>query len=203
MKELEMTVQLRNNRLKKRRKELNMSQKQIADAIGISLQLYGALETIRDAPRNKDGQWRPAVMKIAAFFCEEPEELFSPGIEKIKKSSICQEVDVEALDLLTSDQQQRLALPSVCVEVEELKGLITKALKGLPVKEAAVLRYMFGIDGEEAFITQTEIAKHLNTSKDMVRIYLRKGLRNLRRGPYWRDLILFTDEEKIELYLRT
>ena len=48
MKELEVTVQLRNNRLKKRRKELNMTQKQIASSINSHTAVYGALETLRE-----------------------------------------------------------------------------------------------------------------------------------------------------------
>jgi len=202
MKELEVTVQLRNNRLKKRRKELNMTQKQMAAAINSHTAVYGALETLRESPRNKAGEWRPVALRLAAFHCVPVEELFPVAIESIEKTSISREVDVEMLALSVGDQQQHLALPSACVEEKELKTLLAKALQRLPPKEAEILRHLFGVDGVVEATSTAEIAAHLEVSCATAQYHIEKGLRNLRRSPYTKELVLFTDEEKIEWYTK-
>lgn len=82
MKEIELTIKARNNRLKGRRLALHMTIKQLAKAAGVNHHLYQGLEVLRYSPRVAFGPCRVPGCKGKArasnlYVCEACTEVYS------------------------------------------------------------------------------------------------------------------------------
>ena len=82
MKEIELTIKARNNRIKARRLALRMTIKELAKAAGINYHLYQGLEVLRYSPRLSVGPCRVPSCKGQAraknlYVCKACTEVYS------------------------------------------------------------------------------------------------------------------------------
>jgi len=178
-------VRVYNNRLKQRREALGLSLKKLAETIGTSGGgEIGSLETMVASPLRKysDGTsvWRDVVVKLATFFCCEPEDLFPDHALVGKVTSLDYFVNQDQLDALI----ERATDPAMALEAAEqrqlLKENLPKAIGTLPEREQKVLRLRFGLDGSDP-MTLEKVRETLGiTSKEMVRQIECRALSRLR-----------------------
>jgi len=180
MKELELTLRLRNNRLKERREALGMSQLEFAKIIGIHLGTYSALETMHKSPRSKNGCWNESALKLARFHCVEPEELFPTTVLAVEKPVLIRRLNGDDFYPLLSEHHQRLFEgPDAAFERVELRDQIRRALATISPRDAKVLRLRFGLDdGMERDLVETGAT--LGVTYERARQLIQRGLRKLR-----------------------
>ena len=186
MKELEITVRARNNRLKERRLAQGCTQIQMCKRIGVSLQMYASLETLRHSPLGKTGQWRPVVRRIAEFYEVDPEDLFPNAVLALSES-IHPPVAVEKLDV---EEFARLSAPAKPPMIEgpdkdydrqELQLAVQVALSCLSERDELIAKLKYGLCGYEEHET-SEIAEILGVTTQVIYDRLRKITRTLRHG---------------------
>lgn len=181
MKELELTLRVRNNRLKERREALGMSQPDLAHAASVSLTAYRELEALRRSPRRQgDGCWRDIALQLARFHCVEPEELFPPAVLAVEKPVASRRLNGDDIYPLLSEHQERLLEgPEAAVDRAELRDQIRRALATLPPRDAEALRLRFGLDdGVERTLEEVGVA--LDVMRERARQLEARALRKLR-----------------------
>jgi transcriptional regulator with XRE-family HTH domain len=180
VKELEIEIRVRNNRLRERRTRLGYNQAEMAMVLGISLMRYARLENLRESPVGPTGEWRSTALKLAEYFDVEPEVLWPPHVIGIKVPSATRKIDMEDLGrLLVSESTLRASLPPVRDDEVAMvvNGAVTK--ETLSEREWIVVRERFGLDGPSA--TLGELAERFDRSREAIAMTERKALRRLRR----------------------
>lgn len=201
MKELEVTLRVRNNRLKERRLALGLSQKKLADAVGISFGGYCQLESMSASPKcsNKrvgfgpgaqfvGERWRDIASELACFYGVTEEELFPDAVLNVDRAVAVRKVDVNDLPMLMSDHEVRRLTegPEEALEAREMGQAVNDAIAKLPAQYANVLR------ARMAGFELSEIGKMFpgptgGTSAESVRQRELEALSILRRdGRKWR-----------------
>lgn len=194
VKDLELTLRVRNNQLKQRRDGLGLSQKGLAAAAGVSFNEYAELERMRASPLGRDGEWGKCARKLAIFYEVEPRELFPPAVQAVEDPVAVRRVDAwELQPLLSSHQQRAIEAPDVLHDQDELRENLERACASLTMRECEVLRRRFGAGsgGEE---TLEEIAESYGVNRERIRQIQAKAICKLRN----RDdgtLRLFYDPE--------
>ena len=158
MKDLNIEIRLRNNRLLARRKELGMTQRDFAKAAGISLDTYAGLERMTRPPlRTCDDrgpletpQWSPGAVALADFYNCDPGELFPQFAISGRPPVLRVERDEDELGLLVGQaSQEMLCSPEDAVARRDLRDTITELLDELDPRERYVIERRFGLDGRE------------------------------------------------------
>jgi RNA polymerase primary sigma factor len=85
--------------------------------------------------------------------------------------------DNSLLDVIEDSHQ---APPDDVLLVESLRNEIGRALRGLPKREAEVIKLYFGLDGTSG-LNLEQIGQEFNLTRERVRQIKEKGLRRLRR----------------------
>lgn len=192
MKEFEITIRVKNNNLVQRRRELGLTIAQMAEAVGINMCSYGGLETMRESPRTKKGNWTLRVLALANFHMVAPEELFPQAVEEVTTPVVTRTVGIDDLaPLLTSHQYKCLQSPLEHHSKEEMEALLKEALSALSDGEREVVTKCFGLEEEEK--TYAEIGKEHGLSAERVRQIRAKALRKLRHPSVSQDLRDFLD----------
>jgi RNA polymerase sigma factor (sigma-70 family) len=181
MKELELSVQVRNNRLKERREALGMNQKMFAKAAGIPVSTYGHLEGLRCSPitkTDKGYEWKKTTLNLANYYDVEPEELFPVSVLDIKSPIATRKLDSKDIMPLLSEsryQQELIEPPDSALERKEENEILQSTLTSLPPREAQALRlhYGFNKNGEHNI---TEIASMLDVCPERVRQIIQTAL---------------------------
>jgi RNA polymerase sigma factor (sigma-70 family) len=176
VREIELEMRLRNNRLKQRRRELCLSGPQIAEQIGICYGVYIALESMRRSPLGKTGEWRPVAMQIAKFHGASCEELWPDSVLSVTNPVVRREIDARdmlaLLDPESHDPERLLA------QKEDAEG-ISRALDNLSARESDIIvgRFYDGLTYE-----QVGARLHGRISGERVRQIERNALRKLQRN---------------------
>ena len=197
MKELELTLRVRNNRLKERREQLGMNQSDFASAAGVSLSAYRELEGLRRSPRvQRNGwwRWRDIALQLARFHCVEPDELFPPAVLSVDTPVASRRINGDDLfPLLSAHQERLLEGPDGAHERAELREQVDRALATLPPRDAEVLRLRYGLDdgGER---TLDQIGEVFDIQRERVRQIQLRAIRTLRHPSRARALLPFHDE---------
>jgi len=190
MKELEVTIRMRNNRLKERRDALGYTQAEMAMAAGVDKHSYGALECMSNSPLDKEGQWIAQALTIAEYLDCEIDELFPPSVLQIVLPSVTKKFDAVEMQLLLSDHSRRSAAGYeqhllTAGEEESAVYLERRAVARLKPRDAEILGARFGMDGkgEKTF---AEIAKKQGLSvqrtSDIVERSLGQITREIRKS---------------------
>ena len=191
MRDFELQLRIRNNRLKSRRLGLGLSAPKMAVRIGVSYGVYLDLEGLKSSPLRGSGfaqrgprEWTNSALKIANFFCVLPEDLWPDAVLAVQKSTVTTTVDAEAL-LLSAGAAAPLELPSPSdrAEGEELSAAILESFADarLTPREEMVVRKRFGI-GEKSDHTYEEIIPSMggSLSRERVRQVELRALRKIR-----------------------
>lgn len=182
LKELELTMRVRNNRLKERREMLGMSQFKLAAAAAVPGRAYCGLENLRLSPRTRGaGSWSEIALKLASFHCVEPEELFPSSVLAVETPVVRRRINGDDfLPFLTSHQQRLLEGPEVAYDQTELHEQMQRALDILSPRYVNILRMRFGFDdGIER--TFADVGAELGLSPGRVRQIVERSLFDLRR----------------------
>lgn len=195
VKELELTLRVRNNCLKERREALGMNQAALAVAARVSLTRYRELECLRRTPRLRgDGPWREIALQLARFHCVEPEDLFPPAVLGVGQPVAVRKMNAaDIYPLLTTHQERLLEGPDGAHDRAELREQVDRALAGLRPRDADVLRLRFGLeDGEEHTLEQ--IGAAFDLTRDRIRQLEARALRTLRRSRLAGPLRVYHEE---------
>lgn len=154
MKELEVTLKVRNNLLKERRLKLGFSQAEMALAIGIPLYVYSGFENMSRSPVKTSGEWTQYALVTSEYFDCQAEEIFPPNLLKIEKPKSVKKIDFTDLRLLLSDHSQRASVGSEQHLIESSKErtmdfLTNRSVSLLRPDEAELVRDRFGFGDEE------------------------------------------------------
>ncbi len=177
MKALEITVRVRNNRLKERRLKMRMTQSVFSKMAAVSLGNYRELEAMRTSPLRKDGEWREIVLVLARFHCVEPEELFPRMARAVKEPVVVRYMDEDELGALMGDDSDRMT-DYPCEQLEMHSG-IEHALDTLSHRQSQIMRLRCGLDDGIAH-TMEEVGAMLNISRERVRQIEARATRMLR-----------------------
>jgi hypothetical protein len=200
--EFELTLRLRNNPLKRRRRVLGIKPRELAERIGISYGLYLQYEGLKMSPlssgkSSSESLWRPSALAIAEFYCCSPTELWPTAILSVTTPEVVREMEAKKLMAAMSVTPAELPSPEECVDHAEMLATLESMLGKLEPREAKVLRLRFGIgpDGAEP-MGLSEIGKHISlerrpghaVSGERVRQIELRGLRKLRDEDFSKPL---------------
>jgi transcriptional regulator with XRE-family HTH domain len=161
MKELAVTVRLRNNRLLERRERLGLSQKDLAYAAEVSFTHYAELERLRRSPIGGGNEWTEAARNLARFYEVSCEELFPDGLIQVSCPVQTRRIDVEELMRIGEGHVHGELPPSPdeALMEKELFEEVERVVSTLPEREQEVIRGRFGFDGYAK--TMDEVARGL------------------------------------------
>ena len=187
MNEFSIRVKVYNNQLRQRRLELGLTGTKLAKEIGVSVQLYCALERLKTSPLTSKGEWTAAAKKLSAYHCVSADELFPDAVQAIQGPVVVERTvsasDLEGLAFGCGHANILDMLPSEIVEISEVYGALDKALRSLSAREEIILRQRFGIGadgggGEE--MSLAEIGTGLGLTRTRIRQIEATALRKLR-----------------------
>lgn len=198
MKDIRVTVTLKNNILISKREELGFNQEKMAQFLGIRLDVYRKFENLMAHP-NDDKYWDEANQMAMILECS-LKNIFPENLTKIKLNKKTLEIDSFKLEQLYYKPKQILA-----IESKEFKKELHKAMEVLTPREVEVLEKRFGLNDEEEK-TFEEIGKEsiktnghgkiigIGVGKDRIRQIELKALRKLRHPinskklrPYYKE----------------
>lgn len=177
MKELEIELRIRNNRLKERREALGMTRKALARATNITPTLYGLLEAMKQSPLTRQGKWREAAKRLADFHKTLVEDLFPDAVLRMNPEKLTASRRFNAEELGHYIETVRPDHSRLLQRVEKAHDL-EKALVSLKTREQEVVRARFGFDGPP--LTLEEAASRFELSREMVRQIEVSALEKLR-----------------------
>jgi transcriptional regulator with XRE-family HTH domain len=207
VKELEVTVIVRNNRLKERRLALGMNQFLLAGAAGISHGVYQALECMRSSPLTDTSRrpgrdeevldWSNAAKALATFHEVEPEELFPDAVQHVHQDRVVRRVDIAEVRSSLAAAEMLPGLPEGLVDMEfatrEMRSRIDRVLGTLTARESEILSKRFGLgDGPEK--THSAIAEEQKVTAGRIGQIEAKALRKLRHPSRAKALRSFIDD---------
>jgi len=179
MKELELTLKLRNNRLKRRRLELGLNTREIAKLSGISYGEYLRLENMRRSPLGRRGDWRPSAQRLADFHGVSVDELWPAAVLEVTCPEQKAQLDTRELLAMTSLREHYLEgavpAPERLLMEREWNSSMDEALNTLTQQERRILECRFG---DEFSLDDTATELHL--PRQEVRHLGSKALRKLR-----------------------
>jgi len=207
MKELELTLTIRNNRLKARRLQLGLSQAALCKKVGIGQSRYGSLESLKRSPLVQIiGSWSKYkkatgddlvpckdAVALCKFYNVSFDELFPIATINVGKTKHVKEVDVNELLslpksfaplLLTSNQEKSLKSPEEILSDKEEAEAVIAAMNVLTPREKRVLSYRVGLEqenGRRYEMELREIGDELGASHERIRQIQEKGLAKLRK----------------------
>jgi RNA polymerase sigma factor (sigma-70 family) len=197
-KEFEVTITVRNNRLKKRRTQLGLNQKDMAKQVGIPMGAYRLFEALRKSPFGDDGYWHPYALQLCDFFNTTPWELFTDAIVRFGEthdtSTETRELSAADVHILSTEPMMaQLPGPSAALEQEELSEVTKTALDHLSQRERLVIQQFYGIDSPA--MSLREIGAMLDLCPQRISQIVIHSLRKLRHPSVTKHLRGFTDGE--------
>jgi RNA polymerase sigma factor, sigma-70 family len=181
MKDIELTVTVRNNQLKERRLLAGLSQEEFSFKCGISQPLYARLECLQTSPFDSRDQWKEVSLQIADHYKVSPDELWPPETCAIKKHKSVRVLDAVDMAKLVGVCEQPALGPMEAVERSELREMMNRVLGLLSPVEQEVLGLRFGLDGSPE-LTLAEVGRRIGKSQERTRQIEFRALSKLRRS---------------------
>ena len=181
MKDIELTVTVRNNQLKERRLLAGLSQEEFSIKCGISLTHYGELECLKMSPRDFRDRWKEVALRIADHYGISPDELWPPETCAIKKHKSVRTLDAVDMAKLVGACEHLALGPMETVEKTEQREKVCKLLGLLSPVEQEVLGLRFGFDGSPE-LTLDEVGSKIGKSQERTRQIEFQALGKLRRA---------------------
>jgi RNA polymerase sigma factor (sigma-70 family) len=181
MKDIELTVTVRNNQLKERRLLAGLTQEEFSIRCGINHDLYGKLECLQTSPFDSRDQWKEIALQIARHHNVPPDKLWPPETCAIKKNKSVRVLDAVDMARLVGACEQPALGPIEVVERSEQRKIVSKVLGQLSPVEQEVLGLRFGLDGSPE-LTLDEVGKRIGKSQERTRQIEFCALSKLRRA---------------------
>jgi len=177
--DFEVTLRVRNNHLKSRRRELGFSQVLMADAAGISKGVYSRLELMQAQPRCPDGHWTEPALALASFYDVMPEDLFPAAVQNVRTPVATREIWADELGAITNGSSQLALPPDEIYDSAErsarLSRTVDDVLGMLTERQRMVIKMTYYDE-----MTLEAIAQKMGLRAQRVRQILSKGLRRIR-----------------------
>lgn len=192
-----VTARAKNGNLAAARERLGLTQKALAELLGISQYNYGKIENMRYYP-NLELQKRICDFYRTRGIHILEEDVFPDELKDVKAQKMIAEKEIPREQLLSLSGMSQKALPvaesaDMIFEREELQRIIDSSLESLSAKERQILKLSFGLeDGEER--TDEEIGQVYNVSGSNIYYIRHKALRKLRHPGRGRRLKVFLEE---------
>jgi len=184
MKDFDLIMKLRNNRILERRENLGISAPEAARLIGIGYQIYLDYEYLRKSPFKPFSylELKETAAKICDFFGVLPEELWPDIVLKVQRSVIRRKLDEGDVSHLISDNQRlRMLPPDEFAEIVEQRSIIEEELtNNLSERERDIIIRRFGFVEDEE--TLDCIASKIGRSRTRIGQIEGRALRKIRHS---------------------
>lgn len=179
-------VHLFNWKMRQRRVEMELSQRELAKVVGFNADDVGRIERLLDVPGNIDVV-NGKLARVADALEIDFDVLFPQDYlamlqtKKLPRQRSpylwCREVSFE--ELTAGAEVSQLPSPGETVETEGLYSALRSVLSSLPEREQCILQLRYGLTGGEP-LTLKEVGKVLGITQERVRQVEGKALRRLR-----------------------
>ena len=174
-----------NKALLEARKAAGMTQKELAQLIGMPTQYYSYIERLRRPVSPSEAS------DIASALLADEDDLFPPQTRQpnmLKRPGYRFDIEIERLDELPSgDMGLMIEEPGQGLERKELGQAVHNAVEKLSRNERAILNCRFGLDGGEP-LTLEEAGKVYGITRERVRQIEARALKRLRHPSVSRRL---------------
>lgn len=179
MKELHLTLTLRNNLLRSRRLAAGLSLHELARQAHTDATSICAFERLKRSPLTKAGEWRLSARRLATYWKVLPEDLWPEAIQRVQKATVERTFDAAEVDALLSTEQQYLALPpDEQVAEAELRQKLEEVLQALSESQRDVLTRL--ANGE----TYAEIADARGVTRNRICQIRQQAMSTIWRRSY-------------------
>jgi RNA polymerase sigma factor (sigma-70 family) len=180
MFELEAELRLRNGAIARRRRELGLTQKEAAEAVGISYPYWNTIENMKAYPSEDVRE------KIGDLLGVLAEDIFPIQLQGYKAKAIRsgRMIDPENILRLGSASTRRLAIPASFDERVEHQDVVQKVrqlLSNLSPREQQVISLCYGIDCEPH--TLEEVAVIIGVTTERARQIRNRVFEKIRERP--------------------
>ena len=198
-KEIRATLRLRNNLLLSLREHAGLTQRKLAQLVGIPSVHIGWIENFgRQGTGAMGGQkqhrihfdtLRPAIRKLAKFFQVDETEIASQYLhEALKIVELEKDIDhTEVVPLLESQLFLPIPAPDEVLQENEENNHMSEILALLTPRGEQIIRMAYGIDEEREY-TDKEIAERFAVTPERIRSLRKKNERKIRE--------LFVDDHR-------
>ena len=182
IKELELELIVRNNKLRERRLACGLEMAELAERMGMSVTTYHRLETMRVHPYSKRlKDWIPSAKRVAEYYGVPIRELFPDSVINLPSHKAVRRVDPADLELCLSNHTMKMVEPPYeHVRTLELRESIEKILFRLTKQEEQIVMLWFGLDGLGER-TSEDIREILNLEEHEVEIMKESVIKKLRQ----------------------
>lgn len=170
-----ITVRLHNNRIIRARERLGWkSQAEACRATGYHGSNWCALESMKDSPVDRNGDWTHDAKKMAEVLFSDPEDLWPKEARRAFKAKAVREMSFESVRALMGDPPDRRLVSTV--ETAESVDRLTHAMEKLTQREKRVIEARFWEEKEYA-----EIGKEFDLSRERARQIEQSAIGKLRQ----------------------
>lgn len=157
---------------------------EVAGLAGVDDGEFGKFLNLKKNPLDKrSGEFRPDILKIAAYFRMLPEDLFPAALYELGLPTIVSHTlsSEEVLPMLAAKNQLSLDSPDRKLQELERHEQIAKALHLLTDRERQLIELRFGLTGQEEPKTLSEIGEVFGVTTERVRQIEIRALKRLRK----------------------
>lgn len=170
-------LRLKNAAAVEAREKLGLSQREMADAIGIKKGTISNLECMRFRSISKE-----TLETIAAFLDVDENVLIPPELRtKGLRNRFEITKDVHHLDLLIDNRTDVPMIASAPMEDDEAKRVVNRILNTLTLREREILKLRYGIGEDGTVFTREEIGKIFRMSTSRVGQVEAKAIQKMQR----------------------
>jgi RNA polymerase sigma factor (sigma-70 family) len=176
--EIELTLLLRNNRLKRLRLAEGLTQKELGVIVDVGNQTVAAAERFGRVGAEK-------LQRIADYFGVDKEWLFPPwAMGNFAKTRVTKEIPKSGLLQSGREAMTRLMLPDPrdTLEKKELAEGVERVLQTIPFREREIFKMRRGLGGGAGH-TYTEVGRKFSISRERVRQIESRVYRKLAEKP--------------------
>ena len=179
MRDLEVTLTVRNNQLKERRLGRGLSQDALAVASGVRKATILGLECLRVSSRDRWGRWTRAAEALSDFFDVDPGDLFPAALDAVRQPKAVRRLDVAEAMLLLPSPPDVEQCPQRLLERSREADAVLAAIEHLTPRHKFVLERRRGLNGKNE-MTLEEICVEMGSTRERVREIEAQALARLR-----------------------
>lgn len=180
-----VTISIKNNKLLSLRRKLGLTQRQLAQRIGIGMGSYSQIESMYASPVTNRTEWTGIAQKIANFFRVPPSDLFSQQIINIKETRIEREFTPQQLSFIGASTPELPPTPEeLSIRKEQYLTMLSMIYSDTSIltgQERQVLTLYFGLH-QNKHHTLEETGTKLHLSKERINQIVKRAVMRLRQS---------------------